>query len=223
MTNTTALTYEYSIRSGWNASFSSVAGAVFTIESDKLTLTSTSAAFTAYKIGDLIRLIVPNLGLETRPIRSITSSTQCVLMRSLYSAGTASTAATLAMWNPEREGVYPPKGSFQKYSKFYELGDGVTMGGGWSLITWHLDFMRKQERYWYNQWAAHPGYAAGGTSDRVTVWTRTGEVQNFYDSADTSSQWALYEAVMVWPEQEEFAPGSRRMAADIKLKALRTV
>jgi hypothetical protein len=95
-----------------------------------------------------------------------------------------------------------PKGEFQPFSKFLDLGDGQKKGGGWPLATWHWELLNASERTMLRTFCT-------SASATVYIVTRVNEADAFL----------AYQAIMQWPEKEprDFL---RRLNFDIEFRAL---
>jgi hypothetical protein len=82
-----------------------------------------------------------------------------------------------------------PKSTFTDYSTSMPLGDGTVRGGGWSVASWHWDFLSKTQR------------------DAIKTYCTAKSAEVYINTRKADLSYAAYKAVMVWPDQEQRIAG----------------
>jgi hypothetical protein len=81
--------------------------------------------------------------------------------------------------------LLPPASEFQRYSKLTPLADGTVRGLGWSLATWKWGWITAAQR------TALKALCSGAS------------VETFIKTLNDTNAFAVYRAVLVWPEREQ--------------------
>lgn len=96
-----------------------------------------------------------------------------------------------------------PRAPYRVYTEPIELGSGAIRGAGYPSVVWRWGFLTQDQRDILR------AYCTGASAD---VYIKTSGV----DSADA---YAVYSAVMVWPEEED-RQASRRTDFAIEFRKL---
>ena len=97
----------------------------------------------------------------------------------------------------------PPRSAFVTGLKRVTLGNGLIRELGLPSATWYWDYLTREQRDQLRQFC---------DSASATVYIRT----RLYDGDNYKD----YQAVMVWPEDEERESGGRRLSFAIEFKRL---
>lgn len=101
-------------------------------------------------------------------------------------------------------GVDDPKSTYHPNSQLLQLGDGTVRGGGWVTATWTWKALSQSQRDTLRGFI--PGQSAV-----VYIATRT---------LDNASSYANFQAVAIWPTQEEYLDATRRPDFALKFQRL---
>lgn len=100
--------------------------------------------------------------------------------------------------------VTPPKSAFKPYAEQRDLTSGGTRGLGRPVATWTWSVLSREERDQLRTFCT-------GASATVHIRTRTN---------DSSDAYKYYQAVMVWPTQNEDKDARRRVNFSIEFRNL---
>ena len=123
-------------------------------------------------------------------------------MASQFKIGTST--ATLVSLDELTIPILDPKTTFKFYSKSVELGNGMVKGLGWPVAEWNYGFLTQSEREQLRKYCTN-------ASSEVYITTRTRDE----DTSSPATLFKTYKAVMLWPENEEYA-NSRRLDFTVK-------
>ena len=100
--------------------------------------------------------------------------------------------------------ITPPRWFFQPYTETIRLGSGLTRGIGFPVAEWRWDVISAAQRDMLRTYCT-------GASIEVYIRTRKN---------DSSSAYANYKAVMIWPAEFEEVDATRRLDFVIRFERL---
>ncbi len=104
--------------------------------------------------------------------------------------------------------VPDPKTEYRPYAKTALLGDGSRRGLGYPVVIWNFGLLTQAQRDQLRS------YCSSGPSANVFIRTRTDESDESEDIV-----YAAYQAVMHWPEQEDYDT-TRRLDFRLEFRAM---
>lgn len=126
-------------------------------------------------------------------ILSITDNTHATLVNAPAVDFSGAAYTITAVYNLEQLQITPPKSAFKPWVESKDLGNGTARGMGRPMATWQWGFISRSQRDTLKTFCL-------GKSARVFIVTR----QN-----DSSDIYTNYDAVLLWPDEEDKTAGRR--------------
>jgi hypothetical protein len=154
--------------------------------------------------GELLPGDYLNIGGEARIVNDVVSDTELTVTVAYGDNYTGLPATRVRLLNVETDlGLPAPRGIFTPYTQPVVLGNGLVRGAGWKTAEWRWGFITRAQRQTLRAYCA-------GASANVYIKTRT---------VDNSDAYVIYNANLIWPQQEEPQAG-RRLDFILKFQGL---
>jgi hypothetical protein len=166
------------------------------------TVTGVSTLFeTEVQPGDYILL-----GDEVRIVDVVDNDTQLETTLNFTEDHFSVTGSVVRLLNVESDlGLPAPHGIWTPYTQPTVLGNGLVRGAGWRTAEWKWGFVTRAQRQILRAFCPAPAASAN-------VYIKTRTVEN-------SDAYVVYNANLVWPQQEEPQAG-RRLEFSLKFQGL---
>ncbi len=149
---------------------------------DLLYVVGTGAAFTTeIEVGMYI-----TIGGATRIVDAIIDNNLLVVTVS-FSIAVSGALIAMKLVNVETLNVIPPKGYWKQYTRREKLGDAAVKGFGTPMVKWEWGYLTRDQRNALRIYCPE-------ASAPIYIQTPT---------RDDDDAYAIYQANMVWPEDEE--------------------
>ncbi len=174
-----------------------------TLSSSGTTITGSGTNFDPeVNVGDVIHASGQNLVVATRASSADTTLT-VVTAPSPALSGASFTISALAAGNLQTLGLTAPKSPFKPATMSIDLGNGTARNMGRPNTIWRWGFVTRAQRTILRAFCT-------GKSARVYICTMVN---------DSSDQYVTYDAVMLWPDEEQRDTG-RRLNFEIQFRDL---
>jgi len=101
--------------------------------------------------------------------------------------------------------IIPPKQTYQPFSKYLQLGDGIVRGMGRAVIEW----------YW--------AYLTSAEAAALRALCPNGSAEVYVRSVDDSLTWHTYRSIMLWPPEAPDIDNDYRMKVPIKFMVIEVI